>query len=304
MSVPRMKTATKPLIEPKCYRRILCPVDLSQELDQGLNYAVRLASIYGAELFILHCQEALPTYFLEFTKEYLENSILQHADLAGLSAVDWHGLVTVGNPIDAIPAEATALKADLIVINSKRAAVAAEIVGSTAQAVCHTAPCPVLVIRTDYHSSAAPDSTGRFKRILVAYDFSHYSELALAHALSLAKEFHADLHILHALKDYETAESLPDLARVEMLTERLIEMGTSRDWKGSLICKVTIGSAYEKILDYAANNSIDLICLGAHGEDFGRWSLFGSNADRVMLQSHCPILIVRSEATAQEHPAL
>ena len=35
--------------------RILCPTDLSTESDEALRYAVALARIYEAKLFLLHC---------------------------------------------------------------------------------------------------------------------------------------------------------------------------------------------------------------------------------------------------------
>ena len=38
-------------------RRILCPTDLSNESDEALRYAVALARIYEAKLFLLHCSE-------------------------------------------------------------------------------------------------------------------------------------------------------------------------------------------------------------------------------------------------------
>ena len=37
--------------------RILCPTDLSTESDEALRYAVALARIYEAKLFLLHCSE-------------------------------------------------------------------------------------------------------------------------------------------------------------------------------------------------------------------------------------------------------
>ena len=38
-----------------------------------------------------------------------------------------------------------------------------------------------------------------FKRVLVAYDYSTDSELALSYGLSLAQEYQAELHLIHVL---------------------------------------------------------------------------------------------------------
>jgi len=50
---------------------------------------------------------------------------------------------------------------------------------------------------------------------------------------------------------------------------------------------------YREVLAYADEHNIDLICMGASGTGFGMRALFGSNADRVLRQSPCPLLIAR-----------
>ncbi len=53
------------------------------------------------------------------------------------------------------------------------------------------------------------------------------------------------------------------------------------------------GQPYREILNYAEEQEIDLICLGVHGAGFAMRALFGSNADRVLRQAPCPVLITR-----------
>ena len=53
------------------------------------------------------------------------------------------------------------------------------------------------------------------------------------------------------------------------------------------------GQPYREVLSYADEQSIDLICMGASGAGFGMRALFGSNADRVLRQAPCPVLITR-----------
>jgi nucleotide-binding universal stress UspA family protein len=47
------------------------------------------------------------------------------------------------------------------------------------------------------------------------------------------------------------------------------------------------------VLAYAEEQSIDLISMGANGTGFGLHALFGSNADRVLRQARCPVIIAR-----------
>jgi nucleotide-binding universal stress UspA family protein len=46
-------------------------------------------------------------------------------------------------------------------------------------------------------------------------------------------------------------------------------------------------------LAYAAEQEIDLICMGAQGAGFGMSALFCSNVDRVLWQAPCPVLVAR-----------
>ena len=52
------------------------------------------------------------------------------------------------------------------------------------------------------------------------------------------------------------------------------------------------GKAHREIVSYAVEEEIDLILIGAHGEGFKLGSLFGSNTDRVLRESPCPVFIV------------
>ena len=76
-----------------------------------------------------------------------------------------------------------------------------------------------------------------------------------------------------------------------------------------LWCEVTHavreGKAYREIVSYAVEQEIDLICIGAHGQGFRFGTLFGSNADRVLRESPCAVLVarplaVKAQATPEE----
>src|SRR4029434_4111822 len=76
----------------------------------------------------------------------------------------------------------------------------AALLGSTAESVCRSAPCPVLVMHTDERDWVKePTHEIAVKRVLVAYDFSDYAELALNYGLSFAQEYQAELHLLHVM---------------------------------------------------------------------------------------------------------
>lgn len=58
-------------------------------------------------------------------------------------------------------------------------------------------------------------------------------------------------------------------------------------------CAVRWGKPYREILSYATEQELDLVCMGAHGAEYGMSTLFGSNVDRVLRQAPCPVLVAR-----------
>ena len=138
------------------------------------------------------------------------------------------------------------------------------------------------------------------KRVLVAYDFSDFSELALKYGLSIAQEHQAELHLLHVLPPRSVDG--PEIAWYPIKGESAYHTAARRLQRAvpanaHLWCTVKTavseGDAYREILNYAEKNEIDLISVGAHGAGFGMRALFGSNVDRVLRQAPCPVLVAR-----------
>src|SRR5215207_3152751 len=101
-------------------------------------------------------------------------------------------------------------RADLTVMRSRRRPHRAALLGSTAESVCRSAPCSVLVMHNDDQEFVSDELIVNLKRVLVAYDFSDYSELALKYGLSIAQEHEAELHLLHVLPPRSVNE--PEIA--------------------------------------------------------------------------------------------
>jgi nucleotide-binding universal stress UspA family protein len=287
-------------------QRILCPTDLSSESDEALRYAVALTSAYGAKLFLLYCKdihsrgnEKRPC---DDTDSLFTASLAPHLGLNDICDLDWQGLVA-NNTEDvgqAIVGEAREQKIDLIVMRSRRRPHAAILLGSTAETVCRTAPCPVLVTHS-LEREWVGFSTGEIdlKRILVAYDFSSDAEVALNYGLSLAQEYQTELHLLHVLTKTEQQE--PELDWVQQ-TESAYTNAACKLQRAipneaflwcSIISAVRWGKPYQEVLAYTKEHNIDLICLGASGMNFSFGALFGSNVDRVLRQAPCPVLVAR-----------
>ena len=273
-------------------KRILCPTDLSPHSAEAMRYAVALSRAHEAELILLYCTNDVGS------EDKLAANVLKYVDP---SERHWHLLITPNGDVDQeIMTEAQAKNVDLIVMSSRRRPHRAALLGSTAESVCRSAPCPVLVMHSDEREFVNDELRVDLKRVLVAYDFSDYSELALKYALSIAQEHQAELHLLHVLPPRSVNE--PEIAWYPVKGESAYLTAAHRlqrvvPAEVHLWCKVKTavreGNPYREILNYAEKNDIDLISVGAHGAGFGMRALFGSNVDRVLRQASCPLIVAR-----------
>jgi len=164
------------------------------------------------------------------------------------------------------------------------------------------APCPTLVTHAcEVEWAGGPANSLDLKRVVVAYDFSSDSELALSYGLSFAQQYGAELHVLHVVPS-SRREITSELSQLPFSSESAlrkmfaalktaapqIEIG-GRPVRHA----VREGQPYREVLAYAEDQGVELICMGASGTGFGMRSLFGSNADRVLRQAPCPVLIAR-----------
>ena len=286
------------------FERILCPIGLMPDSDEALRYAIALTKV-GAKLTVMHCTGGdTETSLIDRShiEETLGDSIAKHARLNAPATLDAKIVVVEGDPQIAISQEAARRRIDLIVMRSRRRPFAAALLGSTAESICRTAPCPVLVTHpSEMEWAGATTNDIGLKRVLVAYDFSIDSELALSYGLSLAQEYQAELHLIHVLPLRARAEA-PEIAYMPFGFEPSFNEVASRlksavPGEASLWCAikqaVREGHPYREVLAYAEEQDIDLICMGASGTGFGMQALFGSNADRVLRQAPCPVLIAR-----------
>jgi nucleotide-binding universal stress UspA family protein len=288
--------------------RILCPTDLSAESDEALRYAVALARAYRAKLFLLHCSESDSLPEIEDGEKMrsqmnrvFAESLVPHLGLATMKQLNWEGIVrdNVYNIGTAIVQEVATHHIDLVVMRSRRRPRAAVLLGSTAEAVCRNAFCPVLVTHPREREWVSM-SSGEIdlNRVLIAHDFSPESETAMNYGVSLAQEYQAQVHLMHVLatdgqEEPELAWSSSSTGNVYTFTARQLQDALPKEVQ--LWCKfinvVRGGKVYEEILTYAKEQEIDLICMGGSGSDWTIGKLLGSNVDRVLREAPCPILI-------------
>ena len=154
-------------------KKVLVATDFSEPSEAALAYGRELARTFGAALTVLHVVDNL------LTRAYgTEGFVVAEPDLqAGLEAsaraqVDallWAEdgdilratgfVITSNEPAAAIVTYARDAGTDLLVMGTHgRGAVAQLLMGSVAERVVRTAPCPVLTVRHPEHEFVLPEA--------------------------------------------------------------------------------------------------------------------------------------------------
>ena len=152
-------------------KKILVATDFSEPSTVALNYGRDLARSYGAQLHILHVVEDVTVRYAteiglampEIQQELEERS---RRDLMALITDDDRRTLSIeatvetrANIADGIITYARAKEIDLIVTGTHgRGSVKHFLMGSVAERVVRTAPCPVLTVREHERDFIGPDA--------------------------------------------------------------------------------------------------------------------------------------------------
>ncbi|KAB0664057.1 universal stress protein [Oryzomonas japonica] len=143
----------------------------------------------------------------------------------------------------------------------------------------------------------------RFDKIMMATDFSDNSDYAFDYALALARQFDAELTIVHVINEPADLRGIyvPEITYEEL--EKEINQG-AKDMMAKF-CKnkladygnyktvIASGVPFQEIIAKADETGAALIVIGTHGRTGLEHLVFGSTAERVVRAAHCPVLSVR-----------
>ena len=301
------------------FKSILCATDFSDFSNHTVNYGVALAKEFGARLVVCHVIDlSAVAIYGEFQLDPVgqQNRIIEDANkqleaITGNQPVQWEPLITVGKPADEILRAVEEKDIDLVISATRgRSGLKRLILGSVTERLMLTLPCPLLVLRSPANELAgAPDQKFELKKILVGCDFSPDSGQALKHALSLAQEFEAELHLANVIE----TPTQPNLMKAEPSASEAVQ----EDYRHLLSQKlkdlvpeeahhwctpqtsILEGQPYEELAKYAESNHIDMIVMGVRGHGLVKTLFLGSTTDRVIRRSPCPVLSVGSMVSGE-----
>ena len=301
------------------YNKILVALDGSELSETILPYARAFAQALKIPAELLHVidpetlmpsviahqgrYDDLMTAERKHGDEYLKRLASSFASAASVGCS-----LEIGRPAEVIVDRAAAQAGTLITMTTHGySGLKRWLLGSVAEKVLEAAKSDLLVVRAAAEGRKAQGVS--LKRVIVPLDGSELAEIAIPHAVELAKAMALEIILARAF-------SLPPLAyNPEGYTPNLEELWSQlgkeaeeyldarlRQIKGQGLEKVSAlsaqGPAADKIIEVARQKPESLIAMSTHGRSgVGRWVL-GSVAERVVRYSDDPVLIVRA-ASAQ-----
>ncbi len=288
-------------------RSILCPVDFSEFSVSAYEYAQSLAWHYKAPLTLQHVLYSLkacdfwniyPESYEEICRKLrtdVELKLQEFAKCYRRTEIRPQCFAQDGSVADLILSLAEAQAADLIVMGTHGLrGVDRLMLGSVTETILRRARCPVLAVRKPAHhftGSVHDREPVHLRKMLLCTDFSVHADHASEYALSMAKEYGAELTLLHVLEDFQKSEDLQ--SATEKMVKQLEESIVAKKQEGCIVrAMVRIGKPYQQIIQFALEAQTDLVFMGVRGRGALDAALFGSTTYRVIQLGSCPVLAV------------
>jgi nucleotide-binding universal stress UspA family protein len=247
-------------------------------------------------------------YLLEPVLEGVSRALEELAASLAKAGVRTSTSLAIGIPSEEIARAAREEDSDLIAMGTQgRTGLDHVLVGSTAERVIKTAPCPVLAVRTP--SPRAQDGVS-LRRLLVPVDFFQPSLDALETALLLARQVAAAVTLVHVMDwawirlHYSPMDLAEDVRIRKDLEGRLDRYADLLRHEGIAVDTSILGGAgpAEHIAEAAQLHGADLVVMGTHGKRGLRRALMGSVAEGVLREAPCPVLTVNAPRFAPGYP--
>jgi nucleotide-binding universal stress UspA family protein len=264
------------------FRKVLSPVDFSEEAVKYIKYADNLAKNLNASLFLIHSIQG----------DYKQYGIDNKADrTAVLQAVqhkfeEWKKtyhlqhvtpIITFGEITECIAEQAEIHNIDLVIMFT-RGLDEDEWLGTNTTKVAKIAPCPVLSIKS---VEEVPD----FKKILLPIDPKLTVEALSTYTLAFIKLMGATIELI-----YVGEESEPSRRVLEKYTKLYQDAGINAVY--SFVDRE--GSIAETIIDYSQKNDFNAIIMATHARMGIKALILGSVTENCINNASIPVLTLKA----------
>jgi len=154
------------------------------------------------------------------------------------------------------------------------------------------------------------------KKILVPTDFSKPAMIAAEVAADIAKKANAELTLLHVVEeaggnsinvegqvtdDSRWDEKLFTMKLIEKAKKQLTKLVEDEKFEGVRVKQeLRIGSPYHGMNTIISERKVDLVVMGTAGHSELEHMIIGSNTEKIVRMSHCPVLTMHAKPASKE----
>jgi nucleotide-binding universal stress UspA family protein len=272
-------------------KKILVPTDFSDNADKARDYAINLAEILGAEVYLLNCYH-LPTTGLDgggvlnvdnLVKDEAEKQMQNQLEYvrSNHSNLKFDGKCTPGLMVDSVKRLAKDANFNLIVLGTNgTSGVVENILGSNASALIGSIDIPVITVPA-YTTINFP------KRIIVANDLTESGENHLYDSLKeIAGNTNASIDFLFIVDDEKKAQNKIQRLKAANFDEAFDANYHPFHFKNS-------DNAEDGILEYLEGKNYDLLVVVCHQRSFWERIFERSISKSLVKHAEIPILVLK-----------
>ncbi len=276
-------------------KKILVPTDFSLNAERAIDYAVQIAKLSQATIYIIHaCDHLYPPdmdnvmakgdYNKKLTDEAFNNLEIIRKSIEDTEQVLVNIQLYNGSVTDTITIAAEEHKADLIIMGTLGiSGLRDKILGSKTATVISNSTVPVIAIPLEY------DWSTPVKFLLAINHFDEVTDILIP-VFDLAKLFNAAVRlIVFTDEDNAAADFVSDAKEINFAEEKL-----RKKYSGLEINAEQLSGRHfeESINDYIGKNQIDLLAMTTHKRSFIGNIFNRSLTRRMSYHSKVPILAI------------
>lgn len=262
-------------------KKIIVPVDFSDDSVNALDFAVSVAKNTDAEIMMINVIKTSRFDFFKgveniATKGDFETLINKYGSFS--SKIQY--VIKKGKVYHEIVEQAITDKAFLIIMGSHGVSGFEEVwIGSNSFRVVSEAPCPVITLRKEFQKRS-------INKIVLPIDTTFESRQKIPMTVEIAKLFDAEIYIRGVCINEVENELLKVKKYVAQTREVILKQGVSK-----VFDTIVEGKNKSKMtLEYANEIGADLISIMTEQEEDFSLNLMGSFAQYMVHHSNIPIL--------------
>lgn len=275
-------------------KRVLIPIDFSDDALNALVYGIAIANQINAKLRIMHVKTGL-SYAPNFAKDQVEYKINDKIEVWLKEVIrkyeneyvvpggEFDYKIREGNVVHEISNQAKYDDSSMIVVGSHGASgFQSRWIGSNAYSLVVHSPCPVLVV------NHAIRWKGRIRKMVVPIDFSKASRKKIPIVAGVASAFESKIYLL-GLRDSKLQNLLKRSKMHINQAERYLVNKAGLKVESDIL----IGSnLVQKVIEFAEEREADIITVHVNHSHNPFSTLFKPFANDLINNSTRPVFVV------------